>query len=106
MMRKITQWGEEEMMDWVMMGGGWKMREDVMKVMMKWLRQREKVGRGKVGSETWGERRKDKRRKKRKRASDNEEKLENREKKRTKKRMKKRMKVDAGFVVESACEYI
>jgi hypothetical protein len=58
MMRKVSGWGEEKRMDWLMKGGQGIMRECVLKEMMRWLRERERLGRGKDGSEKWGKKEK------------------------------------------------
>ena len=54
--RYVAGWRRRDRVDWLLRGGNSKTRMVVLKGIVKWRFAREKRGRGKVGSEAWGER--------------------------------------------------
>lgn len=47
----VVGWNVEKKVDWLMMGGNKKVRMRVLKGMTRWMYEREKMGRGKIGKE-------------------------------------------------------
>jgi hypothetical protein len=47
----VVGWGIEKRINWLMRGGNKKVRMTVLKGMTRWMHEREKMGRGKIGKE-------------------------------------------------------
>jgi hypothetical protein len=48
---EVVGWCKEDRVDWLMNGGNKKIQMKVMKGMTRWMYEREKMGRGKMGKE-------------------------------------------------------